>query len=391
MLLSFGLILTLGLLAGHICSRIKLPPLFGMLLAGILLGPCALDLIDGSILEISAEIRRIALIIILIRAGLNLNMEDLRKVGRPAILMCFVPATFEIIGMALLAPRFFSLSLVDSLLLATVIAAVSPAVIVPHMLKVMDEGHGTKKGIPQMILAGASADDVYVIVLFTSLLGLASEGRFEALSLMRIPTSIGFGIAGGILTGYILYRFLERFKVDDTKAIVLFLCIGFFLVSIEDRLNGLVGFSGLIAIMAMGICFRSKNPEQAQAISAGFSKLWVVAEVLLFVLVGAAVDISYAYLAGAAAIILVASVLIFRVAGVALCVMGTKLRNRERLFCALSYTPKATVQAAIGSIPLSMGLASGETILTVAVVAILFTAPLGAFLIDHTYQRLLER
>ncbi len=390
MLLSFALILLIGMAAGWLCSRVKLPPLLGMLITGIVIGPSCLNVIDSSVLEISAQLRRIALIIILIRAGLNLKTEDLKKVGRPAILMCFVPATFEIIGMALLAPVIFGLSMIDSLLLGTVIAAVSPAVIVPHMLKVMEEGYGTKKGIPQMILAGASADDVFVIVLFTSFSGIAAGGSFEAASLLRIPTSIILGIAGGIVIGLALSLFIAKTKLDDTKTIILFLCTAFLLVSAEDAMTGTVGFSGLIAVMAMGMAFAAKASEKGKSVSSGFSRLWTAAEIMLFVLVGAAVNIQYAFQAGPKAILLIFAVVLFRMAGVAVCVLGTKLNKKERLFCMLAYTPKATVQAAIGAIPLSMGLAAGETILTVAVVAILFTAPVGAFLIDRTYQTYLD-
>lgn len=391
MLISFALILMVGMAAGWACSKVKLPPLLGMLIAGIVMGPCCLNLIDPSVLEISSQLRRIALIIILIRAGLNLKIEDLKKVGRPAILMCFVPATFEIVGMALLAPLFFGLSLIDSLLLGTVIAAVSPAVIVPHMLKVMDEGYGTKKGIPQMILAGASADDVFVIVLFTSMSGIAAGGSFEASGLLRIPTSILFGIAGGIGVGYLLALFTEKSRLKIEKTVILFLCTAFVLVTIEDSMTGTIGFSGLIAVMAMGMVFAARSQRKASRISLGFSRLWMAAEIVLFVLVGAAVNVEYAFQAGAKAILLILLVVVFRMAGVAVCLIGTSLNKKERLFCMLAYTPKATVQAAIGAIPLSMGLASGEAILTIAVVAILVTAPLGAFMIDLTYKKYLTQ
>lgn len=391
MLLSFALILLIGMAAGWACSKVKLPPLLGMLITGIVMGPSCMNLIDGSVLEISPQLRRIALIIILIRAGLNLKIEDLKKVGRPAILMCFVPASFEIAGMMLLAPVFFGMSTVESLLLGTVVAAVSPAVIVPHMLKVMDEGYGTEKGIPQMILAGASADDVFVIVLFTSVCGIASGGSFEALGLLRIPTSILLGIAGGAVVGILLAAFVEKTKLSNEKAILVFLCTAFLLVTAEDAMTGVIGFSGLIAVMAMGMVFAAKSGGTAQKISAGFSKLWTAAEILLFVLVGAAVNIEYAFHAGPKALLLIFLVIFFRMAGVAVCLIGTALSSKERLFCMLAYTPKATVQAAIGAIPLSMGLPCGEAVLTIAVVAILFTAPVGAFMIDLTYKKYLTR
>jgi NhaP-type Na+/H+ or K+/H+ antiporter len=389
MLLSLSLVLILGMLAGWLCSKAKLPPLFGMLMVGIVIGPSCINLLDSSLLNISPQIRRIALIIILLRAGLNLKLEDLKKVGRPAILMCFVPATFEIVGMLLFAPILFGLPVMDSLVLGTVIAAVSPAVIVPHMLQIMEEGYGVQKGIPQMILAGASADDVFVIVLFTSFTGIALGGTFEAVSLMRIPSSILLGIAGGMGAGYALHRFLSRIELSIVKTLILFLSASFLLVTLEDAMDGIVGFSGLIAVMAMGMMYARKAGKKAERLSQVFSKMWVAAELFLFVLVGAAVDIRYAFQSGFTAILLILLVLLFRMLGVAVCVMGTKLNRKERLFCMIAYTPKATVQAAIGAIPLAMGLSSGNTILTIAVIAILVTAPLGAFLIDRGYKKLL--
>lgn len=390
MLLSLSLILILGMLAGWLCSKIKLPSLMGMLIVGIIIGPSCLNILDVSVLNISAQIRRIALLIILLRAGLNLKLEDLKKVGRPAIMMCFVPATFEILGMLLFAPLLFRMTVIDSLILGTVIAAVSPAVIVPHMLRIMDEGYGVQKGIPQMILAGASADDVFVIVLFTSFTGIAAGGTFDFISLMRIPSSILLGIAGGIITGYVLQLLLSKIQLSNEKSLILFLAVSFLLVTLEDSMTGFIGFSGLIAVMTMGMMFSRYSQEKAEGLSQGFSKLWIASEIFLFVLVGAAVDISYAFRSGITAAILILAVLLFRMIGVALCVVNTKLDWKERLFCMIAYTPKATVQAAIGAIPLTMGLPSGNIILTVAVIAILITAPLGAFMIDLTYKRFLS-
>ena len=390
MLLSLSLILVLGMLAGWLCSKLRLPALMGMLIVGIIIGPSCLNILDASVLNISAQIRRIALIIILLRAGLNLKLEDLKKVGRPAIMMCFVPATFEIVGMLLFAPVLFGLSAIDSLLLGTVIAAVSPAVIVPHMLRIMDEGYGVQKGIPQMILAGASADDVFVIVLFTSFTEIAGGEAFDIISLLRIPSSIILGVAGGIGTGYVLHLFLSRIQLNNEKRLIMFLSIAFLLVTLEDTLTGFIGFSGLIAVMTMGMAFAGKSEKKAESLSQGFSKMWTAAEIFLFVLVGAAVNISYAFQSGLTAILLIFVVLLSRMLGVALCVIGTELKLKERLFCMIAYTPKATVQAAIGVIPLSMGLSSGNVILTVAVIAILITAPLGAFMIDLTYKRFLS-
>ncbi len=390
MLYGLALIFIAGMLAGWLCSKAKLPPLMGMLLIGIVIGPSCLNLLDASLLDISAQLRRIALIIILLRAGLNLRFEDLKKVGRSAIRMCFVPACFEIAGMLLFAPLLLGLPILDSLILGTVIAAVSPAVIVPHMLKIMEEGYGTKQGIPQMILAGASADDVFVIVLFTSFTKIAGGGSFAIADLMRIPTSILLGIAAGAVLGYVLQRFLSRIHLSTEKTLVLFLSVSFLLVTAEDIMTGIIGFSGLIAVMAMGMMFSARSGNDGAVISAGLSKLWTAAEIILFVLVGAAVDISYAFQSGLVSVLLIFAVLSFRMLGVAVCMIGTRLNLKERLFCMIAYTPKATVQAAIGAIPLSMGLACGNTVLTVAVIAILITAPLGAFMIDLTYKKWLS-
>ena len=382
MLLSLALIFLCAMLLGSIFQRIHLPPLLGMLLTGILLGPYVLNLLDPSILLISADLRKIALIIILTRAGLNLNLADLKRVGRPAFLMCFVPASLEILGMLLLAPPLLRLSLLEAGILGTVIAAVSPAVVVPKMLQMMESGHGTTQGIPQLIMAGASADDVYVIILFTSLLGLAQSGRFAVTDLLRIPTSMILGLIGGILCGFLLTAFFQRFHLRDSAKVVIILSISFLLVTLEDQMSGIIGFSGLLAVMGMGISLQYRRHEVAVRLSSKYSKLWVAAELLLFVLVGAAVDIPYAAQVGTKAVILLLGVLLFRMFGVWLSMLGTHFTGRERLFCMLAYTPKATVQAAIGSLPLSAGLACGNVVLSVAVVAILLTAPLGALLID---------
>ena len=390
MLFSFALILLAGMAAGHLMEKIGLPPLMGMLVTGIAAGPYCLDLIDSSVLDISASLRQIALIIILIRAGLNLRTDDLKKNGRPALLMCFVPAVFEIAGMVLCGPLFFHLDLAESLVLGAVVAAVSPAVIVPHMLRIMEEGYGTHKGIPQMILAGASADDVFVIVLFTCFTGIASGGTFNSLSLLRIPTSILFGIAAGMAAGYLLARFFRMYRPRMTRKLFVMLSTGFLLVAAEGLFTGAVGFSGLIGVMAAGMMYAAEEPEDAVRMSQGYSQFWIIAEVFLFVLVGAAVDIRYAAVNFSNAVLLVGSVLVFRMAGVLLCMIGTGFSWKERLFCMVSYTPKATVQAAIGGVPLAMGLACGQTVLTVAVTAILTTAPLGAFMIDLLYKRCLR-
>lgn len=391
MLLSLALIFLLGMLLGKLVERLRLPKLLGMLLTGVLLGPSALNLLDQGILDISAELRQVALIIILARAGLNLNVADLKKVGRPAILMCFVPACFEIVGMLILAPKLLGVSLLDAAIMGTVVAAVSPAVVVPHMLKVMENGYGNKKGIPQMILAGASVDDVFVIVLFTAFTGIAQDGQQSAMQFLTIPTAIIFGLAGGVAAGWLLTWLFRHFHIRDTGKVITILSVSFLLVTLEETLSGVVGFSALLAVMALGATIQQGRYIVSKRLSNKFSKLWVGAEVLLFVLVGSTVNISYALDAGITVVGLVLAVLVFRVLGVYASLIKTQLTKEEKLFAAFSYLPKATVQAAIGGLPLAMGLASGEIILTVAVVAIMVTAPLGAWLIDSTYRKLLTK
>lgn len=391
MLWSLALVFLGGLLAGEVFRRLRLPPLLGMLLVGIAFGPYALGLLDDSLLAISDELRKIALIIILTRAGLSLDLGDLRKVGRSAVLLCFVPATFEIIGTVILAPRLLGVSVLEAAIIGSVIAAVSPAVVVPRMLRLMDEGYGTGQGIPQMILAGASVDDVYVIVLFSSFTSLASGGTLSPLDFVRIPTSLVLGIAAGVLCGLALAWWFSHVHMRDSIKVVVFLALSFVLVTIEDHCTGIIGFSGLLAVMSMGIMLGRRVPVVAKRMSAKYDRLWVGAELLLFVLVGAMVNISYVAYAGVAAILLILGAMVFRMAGVFSSVAGTKLSGKERAFCMLAYTPKATVQAAIGGVPLAMGLACGETVLTVAVLAIIITAPFGAIAIDCTYKKWLKR
>lgn len=391
MLTSLALIFLCGLLLGSIFQKIKLPPLLGMIITGIILGPHTLNLIDQSVLSISSDLRQIALIIILTRAGLNLDINFLKKVGRPAILMCFVPACFEIIGMVLLAPPLLGISILDALIMGTVVAAVSPAVIVPKMLKLIETGYGKDKSIPQMIMAGASVDDVFVIVLFTSFTGLAQGESFSPISLIQVPISIILGIGLGILIGILLGFFFKKVHMRDSIKVIIILSISFLLVTLENSLKGIVPISGLIAIMSIGISLQKIRSDASKRISTKFSKLWVAAELMLFVLVGATVDIKYAFSAGIMAIVLIFGVLVFRMIGVLICLIKTKLNKKERLFCMIAYCPKATVQAAIGSIPLTMGLSCGNIVLTVAVLSILITAPLGAFFIELLYKRLLKK
>lgn len=391
MLLSLALISLCGMLLGGIFKKLKLPSLLGMLITGIILGPHMLNLLSDSVLSVSSDLRQIALIIILTRAGLNLKTADLRKVGRPALLMCFLPACFEIIGIVILAPMILGITRIEAAVMGAVIAAVSPAVVVPKMLNLMDKGYGTDKSIPQMILAGASVDDVFVIVMFSSFTDVAKSGSFHPEQLIRIPTSIIFGLLGGIVCGIILSYFFGKVHLRDSIKVVIILCVSFLLVTLDGALKGEVGFSGLLAVMSMSAAIKKSKEKVATRLSEKYSKLWVAAEVLLFVLVGAAVDIEYALGCGAKVVILIFGALAFRMAGVFFCLIRTKLNKKERLFCMLAYTPKATVQAAIGSLPLAMGLACGNAVLTAAVTAIMITAPLGAFMIDLTHRKLLNK
>ena len=391
MLLSIALILIVGMSMGWICQKCKLPSLLGMLATGVILGPYVLNLLDSSILGISSELRKIALIIILTRAGLGLDLSGLKKIGRPAVLMCFVPASFELLGMILIAPKLMGLSLLEAAIMGAVLAAVSPAVVVPRMVKLMDEGYGVKEGIPQLILAGASVDDVYVIVLFSTFVGMMQGEGASVLSFVNIPVSILLGIAIGLLIGFILAYFFKRVHIRDTSKVLIILSISFLLVVLEDALTTAITFSALIAIMFIGIGLQRNREVVAKRLSVKYGKIWVAAEVFLFVLVGATVNIGYLGKVGVQALVVIIGALAFRMLGVFVCLLGTRLKRKERLFVMMAYTPKATVQAAIGGIPLALGFACGDTVLTVAVLAIVLTAPLGAFAIDFSYKKLLRQ
>lgn len=391
MLLSIALILLVGMSASWICKKIKLPGLLGMLATGIVLGPYVLNLIDSSILNISSELRKIALIIILTRAGLGLDITGLKKIGRPAILMCFLPASFELLGIILIAPGALGMSVLEAAIMGAVLAAVSPAVVVPRMVKLMDNGYGTAKGIPQLILAGASVDDVYVIVLFSTFTGMMQGKGASIINFVNIPVSIILGMGIGILAGYLLAMYFEKIHIRDTVKVLLILSISFILVATEDMLNIPIKFSALIAIMFVGVGLHKKRDVVAKRLSQKYEKLWIASEVFLFVLVGATVNINYLGNMGIKALIVIFGALIFRMAGVFVCLIKTELNKKERLFTMMAYTPKATVQAAIGGIPLALNFACGETVLTIAVLAIVITAPLGAFAIDLSYKKLLRR
>ena len=396
MLTSLALVFLAGLAAAAVCSAIKLPRIIGMLLVGIVLGPHILNVLDGSILSISSELRQMALIIILIKAGLSLDLSDLRQVGRPAVLLSCLPATCELAGYILLAPYLLGVNRIEAAVMGAVLAAVSPAVVVPRMVFLMENRWGTDKSIPQMLLAGASCDDIYVIVLFTTFTGIAQGGNARAADFLNIPVSIVLGIAVGAAAGYALSRFFEaafarNHMVRGSVKIIIVLSVSFLLVALETVLKGRIALSGLLAVTSMACMLARKTTGEVRArLSEKFGKLWIAAELILFVLVGAAVDIRYVSETGLAAVLMVFAALIFRAAGVVLCLAGTKLSRRERLFCVIAYLPKATVQAAIGSVPLAMGLPCGKIVLSVAVLAILITAPLGALGMDAAYRKLLK-
>lgn len=397
MLTSLSFIFLVGLAMGAICQKLKLPRIIGMLATGIVLGPYVLDLLDPSILSISSDLRKMALIIILLKAGLSLNLEDLKKVGRPAIMMAFVPATFELIGYLVFAPLILGITRVEAAVMGSVLAAVSPAVVVPRMVQLMENKYGTEKAIPQMIMAGASCDDIFVIVLFTTFLSMAQGGSADIKAFVNIPISIILGIILGAIVGYLLYLFFEtayakKHYVRNSMKVIIVLGFSFLLIAIEGWLEGKIAVSGLLAVVSMACVLKMKCTSfVSKRLSEKFGKLWFAAEVILFVLVGAAVDIRYTLDAGLAAVAMIFAALIFRSFGVWLCTVKTSLTLKERAFCVIAYLPKATVQAAIGSVPFAAGLPCGKIVLSVAVTAIIITAPLGAFGMDFTYKKFLHK
>lgn len=397
MLTSLAFIFLVGLSMAAICQRLKLPRIIGMLITGIMLGPYVLDLLDPSILSISADLRQMALIIILLKAGLSLNLSDLKKVGRPAIMMSFVPASCEILAFFLFAPYILGITRIESAVMGAVLGAVSPAVVVPRMVQLMEKRYGTAKSIPQLIMAGASCDDIFVIVLFTTFVSMAQGGSVHIMDFINIPISIVLGIVLGAIVGYFLSLFFEtayahKHCVRNSMKVIIVLGVSFMLMAVETWLKGIVSVSGLLAVVSMACVIKIKSVAfVSKRLSEKFGKLWLAAEVLLFVLVGAVVDIRYTFNAGIAAVLMILVALIFRSIGVSICLLGTSMTWRERIFCMIAYLPKATVQAAIGSVPLAMGLPCGQIVLSVAVLAILITAPLGALGIDLTYKRLLKK
>ena len=389
MLTSLAIIFLLGLLMGSIFNKLKLPSLMGMIFTGILLSPYAFNLLDDKILSISPDLRQLALVIILTRAGLSLDVKDLKKVGRPAILMCFVPACFEILAVVLIAPKLLGVTVLEAAIMGAVVAAVSPAIIVPRMINLIEQKIGKENSIPQLIMAGASVDDIFVIVLFTAFTDLAKGGDMSLSSFAQIPISIIMGIVVGVFMGIVLIKIFKKVHFRDSIKVIIILSVSFLLIELQNSLENIIPMSGLLAIMSMGILIKAKYEVLAVRLSNKYNKLWLAAEIVLFVLVGATVNVKYAITAGIPVVIVILFALIIRMIGVFVCLIKTKLSKKERLFCMIAYTPKATVQAAIGGIPLAMGLSCGNIVLTVAVLAIIITAPFGAIGIDSTYKKLL--
>ncbi|PAT01924.1 potassium transporter [Candidatus Izimaplasma bacterium ZiA1] len=391
MLFSLALIFIIGLILGEIFKKINLPSFLGMIITGILLGPYAFNLIDGQILNISKDLREIALIVILLRAGLSLDITDLKAIGKPAILMSFIPATLEIIAVAFLAPILFGIPLIEALILGSVLAAVSPAVIVPKMIQLMETSYGTKKRIPHLVMAGASVDDIYVIVLFTSFLGIYQTGDINLVSFLQVPIAIILGAILGFVTGYILSVFFAKFRVRDTIKVLIIMAFSFLIITLQNLLDGVIPISGLLAVMVLGISFLNKAEIRAKRLRNKFSSIWVFAELVLFVLVGAAVDVSVIFNLGLLALVMLIFELLARFLGVQASLLNTKFNKKERIFTGFAYLPKATVQAAIGAIPLALGVPSGDLILAIAVLSIVVTAPIGATIIELTHKKLLSK
>lgn len=391
MLFSLAIIFIIGFLLSGVFQKLKLPGILGMLLTGVILGPYVLALLTDDILDISSDLRQIALIVILARAGLSLDITDLKKVGRPAILMCFVPATLELLAVTIFAPIFFDVTLIEALIMGAVLAAVSPAVIVPRMLRIMESGYGKERSVPQIVLAGASVDDVFVIVLFTSFMNMYGGNGFSIISLITVPIAIVLGLLLGFVVARILIEIFKYVQMTDTMRTIVVLSVSFLFVTVEEVLKGTVPVSGLLAVMSLGLTIFKSERVMADELSLKLSKIWIAAEVLLFALVGASVDITYMKAAGVAAVLFIVLTLLFRILGVYISLLKTNLTRKEKLFCAISYIPKATVQAAIGGIPLASGVTAGNTILTVAVLAIAVTAPIGAIGVDVSYKSLLNK
>lgn len=391
MVYSLGLILFLGFSIGFLFEKIKLPKIIGMIFIGILMSVSVLDLLDPSIYQISASLRQIALIIILTRAGLSLDIERLKEIGRPAILLSFLPATFEMIGIVIFGTLFFNISIVEAILMGATLAAVSPAIIVPRMIDLKKKGYGNDKKIPEMVLAGASLDDIYVIIIFYAMLGLIQSGNFEFMSLLNIPISIVLGVVLGLIVGLYITFLFKRIKLSTPVQILIITSLSFLMIGLEEAMKDFLSISALLGIMTLGMVILFNQKSIAKDLEQGYNKIWLFFEIILFVLVGASVDVKYVFDAGFLALLTILLGLIFRLFGVMISLTFTNLSIKEKIFIGISYLPKATVQAAIGGIALSYGLPIGNLVLTMAVLSIVITAPLGAILIDTSYEKLLNK
>ncbi|EEI82067.1 cation:proton antiporter, partial [Anaerococcus tetradius] len=391
MLVNLAIIMLTGLMGGKIFSKIKIAPLLGMLLAGILISPNLLGLVRGDISNLSKDLRQIALVVILTRAGLSLSFERLREVGISAVLMTFLPASFEIVAITFLANKIFNLPYLDSAILGAVLGAVSPAIVVPRMLKLIKEGYGEEKKIAEIILAGSSIDDVYTIVFFTVFINLKLGGEFSIGSFLNIPISIITGILFGILMGYLLDIFYSKIKLNKIYQAIVLMGVSFLILGLETYAKNLFAFSGLVAIIAMAMTIKKLNEQVTECMLEVYGSLWELFEILLFVLVGITVDLSIIGKEIFPALILITGGLIIRMFGVYFALLPSNLNKKEKIFSGFAYLPKATVQAAIGPVALSYGIGSGKLILAISVIAILYTAPLGAILTDKTYKKLLVR
>lgn len=391
MLGSLGLIILLGLVVSKLFEKYKIPGLVGLLILGIVIGPYVMNLLHPNILKISGDLRKVSLIIILLRAGLGINKEDLKKVGAPALKMSCIPGLIEGFFIAFASVKLLNFSFIQGGILGFIIAAVSPAVVVPSMLNLIEKGVGTDKRIPTLILAGASIDDVFAITIFTAFLGLYSGININiGMELLNIPISIFLGVLCGIVLGFILVKLFKRSNIIDTRKGLLILSTSILLTELENILKSKIEIASLLGVMTMGFVIAEKIPKVGRKMSVTFNRIWIFAEILLFVLVGAEVNIYVAINAGKIGAIILFIGLLGRSIGVMISLLGTNLNWKERMFCVISYMPKATVQAAIGGIPLSLGVQSGDIILAMAVLSILITAPLGAIGINFSAEKLLE-
>ena len=389
-LLSLSIIFGFGVLGGFLFEKTKLPKLVWYIVLGILIGPSLLNIVDDTLISISSYLRQIALVIILTRSGLSLDLRQLKKIGRPAILMCFIPASFEIVGITIFGPMLLGVSYLEALLLGSVLAAVSPAVVVPRMIHLIDKGYGKEHAVPELIMAGASCDDIYVIVLFYSFKNLVATSSIDPWNIAQIPISIVSGVLLGALVGLSLVLIIRKLNLNKLLNVVLMLAFSFGMLALENALKQYFSVSSLLGIIVMALLVNIFRKEEAKEIQKSYNALWSGFEILLFALVGIAVDAKYAFSKeGAIMVGLILIALVFRSVGVVICLIATKFTFKEKLFIIISYLPKATVQASIGGIALSEGLACGSIVLTAAVVSILLTATLGAALMDFTYKRLL--